>query len=361
MTTTDPRGTNDGAAVGPAAAAAATASRSTVSAAKTKALGTARTAYKNLRISLAGRTGTRLKVAVIYGNCQAEALLQVLKQRAAFTQQYQLVSIPPVQSLQPRDLHRVSALVARADLLLTQPVRDDYRGLPIGSEQMRALLPEHSTVLRFPSMFFAGLHPYHAYVHATGVLGTALPLTESYHDLRHLAAAGWGLGDDAALEWLHAFVGDAGVIRALAEEGVQALAEREKSLDVGISAALQTLAWNAFHTLNHPSNEILAHVATSVHGQVGLQSASGCPTPQYSGPQILGFLRAPVEADVAASLRLTVPPGYSGWTSHGQAITADEVALAHLAWYRQHPEVVAAGLAEHRERMRELGLAAPPR
>ena len=359
MTTTDPRSTGDSAALG--RTAATTASRNTVSAAKTKALGTARAAYKNLSISLAGRTNARLKVAVIYGNCQAEALLQVLKQRAEFTQQYQLVSIPPVQSLQSRDLHRVSSLVARADLFLTQPVRDDYRGLPIGSEQMRALLPEHATVLRFPSMFFAGLHPYHASVHAAGELGTALPLTESYHDLRHLAAAGWGLGDDAALDWLHGFVGDAGVIRARAEEGVRVLAEREKSLDVGISAALQTLSWNSFHTLNHPSNEILAHVATAVQRQAGLHSALGCPAPEYSGPQILGFLRAPVEADVAASLGLTVPPGYSGWTSHGHALSADEVALTHLAWYRAHPGVVAAGLAEHRERMAELGLAAPPR
>ena len=326
----------------------------TPAALKQKAVSTARTAYTNARISLAGRAPTTQRVAVIYGNCQAEALLQVLKQRPGFVQDFRLVSIPPVQSLRPGDLPRVQRLLGRADLFVCQGVRDNYRQLPIGSGQMGALLPMGATVVRFPSMFYSGLHPYHAYVHASSELGTAIPLTDSYHDLRHLAAAGRGLQGEAALDWLHTFVGDPAVIRDLAEAGIRGLAEREKTLDVSISEVLRPLRCNAFHTLNHPSNAVLAHVADQIAAAAG--AAAGART--SIGPEILGFLRAPVEADVASALALTVPPGATGWNSHGRAFTADEVCLAHLDWYRDHPDVLAAGLAEHADRLDTLGLGA---
>jgi hypothetical protein len=312
-----------------------------------------RPAYKNLRISLAGRPGSRRKTAVIYGNCQAEALLQVLNQRPAFGENYRIVSIPPVHLLQSSDLARVRSLIRRTDLFITQKVRDNYRNLPIGSNQMSASLPASAEVVRIPSMFFAGLHPYHAYVHATGELGTSLPLTDAYHDLRHLYAASRNLSDDDAVAWLNGFQGNSAVIRGLAELGVENLRNREADLDVSVSDSLTTVSWNSFHTLNHPSNAVLGHVASGIENRVaGTNSGAS-----YAGAEILGFLRAPVEPDVANALGVVVPAGFGGWTIHGTTVSASDVARKHLAWYRANPKVVEAGIGEHRDRMQQLGMS----
>jgi hypothetical protein len=309
----------------------------------------ARAAYKNTRMLAAGRIAKHRKVAVIYGNCQAEALLQVLKQRPAFTSEYDLISIPAVQALTRRDVSRVKSLISRTDLLLTQTVRDGYRGLPTGSGQMAIALPKGARVLRFPSMFYAGLHPYHVYVHATGELGTIIPKTDGYHDLRHLHAASVGMSDDTAIEWLRTFDGNADYIRGFAQSGVDSLRDREASLDVAISDSLAELRWNSFHTLNHPSNTVLSHAARGVETALGVENGH-----DYVGPEILGFLRAPIERDVSNALSLEVPDGFLAWRSNGGDYSVDDVARAHLEWYRRHPEVVAIGIEEHRSRLEDI-------
>ena len=46
---------------------------------------------------------------------------------------YRTVRIPPVHELERGDLTHLDALLAVTDVLVTQPVRADYRDLPLGT------------------------------------------------------------------------------------------------------------------------------------------------------------------------------------------------------------------------------------
>lgn len=97
-------------------------------------------------------------VALVHGNCQAESLRVLLAGSPTFP--YPLVRVPPVHELTADDLEPLSRLLPRTRLLLSQPVRDGYRDLQLGTSQ---LVPG-GRVLRWPVIRYSVLHPYSAIV-----------------------------------------------------------------------------------------------------------------------------------------------------------------------------------------------------
>lgn len=70
------------------------------------------------------------QVGVVVGNCQAESLRQTLPDSISW------VRIPPVHELTGYDLPYLERLLNRTDVLISQPVRDDYHGMPLGTRQL---------------------------------------------------------------------------------------------------------------------------------------------------------------------------------------------------------------------------------
>ena len=70
---------------------------------------------------------------VVVGNCQAESTRKLLMSTGHFTGE----RIAPVHELEAADMGWFLDLVARADVLVTQPIRDNYRGLPVGTRQLQ--------------------------------------------------------------------------------------------------------------------------------------------------------------------------------------------------------------------------------
>ena len=73
------------------------------------------------------------------GNCQAEALRQALGGLA--DPPFRTVRVPPVHELEVGDLPHLEALLRQAAVLISQPIRADYRELPIGTDQWRRPCP----------------------------------------------------------------------------------------------------------------------------------------------------------------------------------------------------------------------------
>ena len=78
-----------------------------------------------------------MSLLVVVGNCQAESTRKLLMSTGHFTGE----RIAPVHELEAADLDWFAPLIRRADVLVTQPIRDGYRGLPVGTRQLRELLP----------------------------------------------------------------------------------------------------------------------------------------------------------------------------------------------------------------------------
>lgn len=279
-------------------------------------------------------------VAVALGNCQAEALRVLL----AGAPGLRTVRIPPVHELAAADLPHLSTLLARTQVLLSQPVRPDYRDLPLGTAQVAELLPPEAEVLRWPVIRYAGLHPYQVIVRHPADRSLSPPVVP-YHDLRTVAAA-----LDVPREVIAA-APDPGTVQALAQASVAELARREAAqTDVAVSDVLLAAGAGAAHTINHPGNAVMSVLAQRVLAALGEPGAVADP-----GRDLLGGVRAPLEPAVLTGLGLPDPPR-AHWLVDGEALDDGTVRAAQEAFYRADPGWTRAALDRHGDRGRALGL-----
>lgn len=272
-------------------------------------------------------------VAVV-GNCQAESLRILLDSTGAVNS----FRIPAIHEWTAEDVELMGDVLAATDVLVMQPVRDDYRGLPCGTDQLAALLPAGARVVRYPVLRFDGLMPYHAIIRSPADPSLNPPVVP-YHDLRILIAASRGL--DTPVE---ATPPDE-TLRELAALSIAELRTREQDhTTVVVSDHLETTP--VWHTMNHPDNSTLIHLAHRVLAAIGIDGEVRDP-----GRELLGNLDAPVDPQAARALGVEVE-GREAW----RPAPAEDIAQAQLEFYREHPEVVEAGLKRHARRLQMLGL-----
>jgi hypothetical protein len=136
----------------------------------------------------------------------------------------------------------------------------------------------------------------------------------------------------------------------LAERSVRLLAAREERLDIGVASSILAAGVGAFHSINHPGNQLLVEAARQVCATVG----SGLVI--APDRELLSGLHSPVEGAVIEALGLVAEPE-PYWLVHGRRYSIEEVARAHLAFYGERPDVLAAGLRQHAQRLRDQGLS----
>jgi len=304
------------------------------------------------------------RIVVLYGNCQAEAVRVLLAGSAAA--ELLTVRIPPVFELTRADLPHLEALLARVDVLLAQPIRDDYRDLPLGTAQVADRLRPGAQVLRWPVVFDIGLLPFQAVIRDPDD-PTREPPVVPYHDLRTLAgmAAGRDRWDTEV---------EPAAFRAVAATSRAELARRESAgCDLGVSDLLERPAAGDFNTINHPGNRLLIELARRVQGALGLPAAAADP-----GRVLLGEVITPGDPRVRAALGVAAPaaaaddsagsPAADGpaatavdgpvgdWRVQGRSVSPQTVRQQQEQFYRDHPAVVAAGLEREHDRLVTLGL-----
>lgn len=277
-----------------------------------------------------------MSLLVVVGNCQAESTRKLLMSTGHFSGE----RIAPVHELEAPDMGWFLDLVARADVLVTQPIRDGYRGLPVGTGQLRALLRRGARHVVVPVLRFDGLMPYQAIIRDPDEPSLNPPVVP-YHDLRTLCLAAGAAPAPAPSR-------DA--LRRAAAMSVEQIRVRERAHgSVVVSDYLERSP--VWHTVNHPDNATLTAMAARVLQALGLP---GEPVPPDY--EMLGGLDAPVDPAAAAALGVDVA-GRGEWRDRKAGpIDAAEIAAAQLEFYRQRPALVAHGLARHAERIANLGL-----
>ena len=282
---------------------------------------------------------------VVWGNCQAEPLALLLREPLA-RHDLEVVVVPPVFLVDDAGLDRVREVVQTSAVLISQPVRDEYRIPGCGTAQLAELLPAGGRLVTFPVTFHIGAFPYLVNAHGGDGHRVPAPLTE-YHDLRALVAAERGLDVDRALVWWPAPTADA--VRAIAVDSIAQLRRREAPLDVAVSSLVDGRA--AMWTLDHPSNAVLGPMADALLRFLGLAETVDVPDREF-----LGARRAPVEQAVVAAHGWPAEAATPGWRIDRRDIPAVELLSAHLALYRERPDVVADARRRFAERLAVLGL-----
>jgi hypothetical protein len=281
---------------------------------------------------------------LVVGNCQAEALRLVLD--AVDDRPYRTARIPPVHELTAADLPHLRALLAETAVLVSQPIRQNYRDLPIGTADMAARLPAGATVTRWPVIRYAGLYPFQVIVRHPADRSVTPPVVP-YHDLRTLAAARDGLGpaDDWDVEV------SADRFRAVAEVSRTELARREsRDTDTGVSDVLAAHGADAAHTINHPGNPVFDDLANRILDLHDV-SARTRPLPKT----LLSSMYAPLEQRVLTALGLTATPR-TQWRAEQRELTPRQVHSAQLRWYADNPDYIELATQRHGQVMELLGL-----
>ena len=276
-------------------------------------------------------------VAWVHGNCQAESLRIQLDSPDLPT-----VRVPPAHELVADDLPHLARLLARTEVLVSQPVRADYRDLPIGTAQLLAGLPAHARSVVVPVVRFAGLYPYQVLVRPPSDPSLTPPAVP-YHDLRTLARAADGPDPQPRLS--------PDLVHAVAERSRGELRNREKRhATVVVSDLFDRPSFEQLRTVNHPGNPVFTAMAARVRRQLGRPGDGADP-----GVALLDEIHAPRHLAVVEAFGLTSEP-CSSWRVEGAEIDDEEVRETQLRWYADRPDVVDAGVRRHRDQLRDLGL-----
>lgn len=286
------------------------------------------------------RRDESLPFVTVMGNCQAESLRILLDSSGAV----ESFRIPPVHEFTAEDIDLLTPVLAHTDVLVTQPIRDSYRDLPLGTAELAALLPDGARTIIYPVLRYDGLFPYQAIIRDPADPSRNPPVVP-YHDLRILAAAARGLTRP-----VEADPSDE-ALRTTAAMSVEQLRTRERHHGtVVISDVLE--AAPVWHTMNHPSNATLAALAQRVLDDIVPDGTVHAPTDR----EMLGGLTAPVDPQAARALGVDVT-GRDTWLKNHEPVDHSEIIDAQLAFYREHPRIIDAGLTRHAERLSVLGLA----
>lgn len=266
-------------------------------------------------------------LAIVLGNCQAESVRVLLGD--APTSALRTVRVPPVFELVEDDLAHLARLLDHVDVLVTQPVRGDYRGLPLGTAQIVRGLREGARVVGIPPLRYAGLYPRHVIVRSGPAGEAGDPPVAPYHDLSTASiAAGHGpIGE----------LPEAG-IREIARESVAEVELRERRHDTVVASDLIVPAGvDAAHTINHPGNTVLVGMVRRIQERLGVPADASDP-----GRVLLRSVHAPLLSETCRALDLPEDARRETWTINDDPVPDEEIREHHLAWYAAHP-----GLAEH--------------
>lgn len=260
---------------------------------------------------------------VVVGNCQAESIRLVVS-----SGDHPAVRIPAVHEMDAADAERLHRLLAGAAFLVVQPIRDDYRGLPLGTAQLREVLPDGARTVVVPSLRYGGLHPFQAAIRVPGV--DEDPPLVAYHDVRLIAEAA-GLPVAAGLP--------PEVVRAVAADSVSELRRREGlGVDVVASDLYAPVVADLARTVNHPGNAVFLPMGERIVAALGAPGTAVDP-----GRPILAGVQAPLEPWVVDAWDLDAEPRRD-WIVGGDRLEAEVVAEAHRGWYAAHPGFVAAAV-----------------
>jgi hypothetical protein len=243
------------------------------------------------------------------------------------TAQTPTVRVPAVHEMTDGDAARLHRLVRGARFLVSQPIRDDYRDLPLGTRQLTAQLPAGAAVVTVPSIRYGGLHPFQAALRVPGV--DEEPPLVAYHDVRTLARAA-GLPTATRL--------DAPSVRSIADASVAELRRREAELDVAASDLLVSPDADLMRTVNHPGNRVWLPLGARVLEALGVDA----PVTDPQRPLLSGVIAPRV--DWVLEAWGSSAAAHDAWTVGGADLAVGEVEEAHRDWYARTPRFVAAAV-----------------
>jgi Polysaccharide biosynthesis enzyme WcbI len=278
--------------------------------------------------------------AVVVGNCQAGALEMMLSTNDEFTKRFELVSFPAVHEIPDAMVPELHRAVADAAVVIPQRVQEDYRGgIGLGTE-MLATIAGSATVVRWPSVYWAGYFPDLFYLRdAEGQPVIDGPF--DYHDRTILEAYASGLDVSSTCRLLEdpERPSDA---QAWAADATTELDIRGQDCEVKVTSFIASRFRDEllFFTMNHPANHLLGFMAQQITDLIGIPG-----TVDYGRipDEILGPTFYPLHANHVRALELGFDAGLGAGTQfkiRGVTYEPSEAVRVFFDYYAEHSELV---------------------
>jgi Polysaccharide biosynthesis enzyme WcbI len=286
---------------------------------------------------------------VVVGNCQAASLEMLLATNERFSERFEFVSFPPVHEIPAARIPELHAAVASAAAVIPQRVDEDYRdGLGLGTDTLARLAADTATVVRWPSMYWAGYVPDLFYLRDAA----GQPIVDGpfdYHDRVILQAYADGL-DAPATRRLLADPDRPSDAPAWAAKASAELEIRGRDCDVQIAALIAERFREQllFFTMNHPTNLMLGLIAQQITELIGIP---GRVDHRRIPDEILGATFYPLHANHVRALDLRLGAellaGQAPFRIRWSRYEPEQAVQAFFDYYAAHPRLVDINVAQH--------------
>jgi Polysaccharide biosynthesis enzyme WcbI len=282
---------------------------------------------------------------VVVGNCQAGALEMMLRTNEEFTKRFEFVSFPAVHEIPAAMMPELHRAVADAAVVIPQRVQEDYRGgIGLGTE-MLARIAGSATVVRWPSVYWAGYFPDLFYLRdAEGQPVVDGPF--DYHDRTILEAYASGI-DVAAVCRLLEDPERPSDAQAWAANATAELDIRGQDCEVKVTSFIASRFRDEllFFTMNHPTNHLLGYMAQQITELIGIP---GSIDHRRIPDEILGLTFYPLHANHVRALELGFGAGLIAGSApfkiRGVTYEPAEAVQTFFAYYQSHPDLVEINL-----------------
>ena len=212
---------------------------------------------------------------ILVGNCQVEHIAHFMQQ-AVVDERVEITAAKPVYLIEPEEVSELHNQIKRCDLLICQPVGDEYRSnIGLGTKFLINLLPNTSKALVIPNLYYDASFPSFGYFKDSS--GEAIRASDpmwsqklpwgDYHDFLLFAAVHKGLSPYEFLELVNKSpIWD---IEATRKASIENMRDRDISCGIKGVEVFERLRdemklAESFHSYNHPSNELLIILASAI-------------------------------------------------------------------------------------------------
>lgn len=202
-------------------------------------------------------------IITFLGNCQAPILANIFNNKIKnISKNICVKAIKPVHLLDIGDEEHLNKTFEDTQLLITQPIQNGYKGLSLGTQELKERLDVDVIVV--PNCYFAGYTPNFIYLKGDKGTITSAQYPEiviDYHDALVMYGYGKGFSIESLFKKFQ-FGSNKDVYMHLyrhAEKSLKELELREMSCDICISDFIKEQFRDRllFYTYNHPEKKVI--------------------------------------------------------------------------------------------------------
>lgn len=212
---------------------------------------------------------------ILVGNCQVEHIASFMQQ-AVVDKSVEITAAKPVYLIEQEEVAELHNQISQCDLLICQPIGDEYRSnIGLGTKFLISLLPEKSKSLVIPNLYYDASFPTFGYFKDSS--GEAIRASDpmwsqnlpwgDYHDFLLFTAVNKGLSSYEFIELVNKSpIWD---IESIRDTSIANMRDRDivcgiKGVEIFEQLRADMKLAESFHSYNHPSNELLVILASTI-------------------------------------------------------------------------------------------------